>query len=138
MKTWIKPITEVQDFVANEYVAACWGIECQVPQMSSNGNFGVGYHREETCGQKSHQSIRDKADGTFEIAEVNHDMTNRDLIATIYPDGWNGKGYSSISLDQVESLNGKTIYWSTTLSGLVTYRHQGTVEFVEGKSTNHS
>ena len=139
MKKWVKPLTEVQNFVANEYVAACWGIECVVPQMPTGGALqGLGYHREETCGQKNNQSIREKADGTFEIAEINHDMTNRDLKVTIYPNGFNSQGYDSISLAQLESLDGKTIYWTTELTGLVTYKHHGTVDFVDGKSTNHS
>lgn len=138
MKTWMKPITEVQDFVANEYVAACWGVECVVPQMDINGDQGVGIHREATCGQKDNQSIREVSEGVFQIAEVNHDMTNRDLVATIYPNGFNNEGVSTITLDQVKSLNGKTIYWTTKLTGLVTYRHQGVVQFDDASRTNHS
>ena len=30
MKSWVKPVTEVQKFEANEYVAACWGVGCDV------------------------------------------------------------------------------------------------------------
>ena len=30
MKRWVKPRTEVQVFEANEYVAACWGVACDV------------------------------------------------------------------------------------------------------------
>lgn len=137
MKTWMKPITEVQDFVANEYVAACWGVECVVPQMDINGDWGVGTHREETCGQKDNQSIREVSEGVFQIAEVNHDMTNRDLVATIYPNGFNNEGVSTITLDQVKSLNGKTIYWSTRFWG-TTYRHEGIVQFDDASRTNHS
>ena len=30
MKRWVKPRTEVQVFEANEYVAVCWGVACDV------------------------------------------------------------------------------------------------------------
>ena len=63
-KTWVRPLAEVEKFVANEYVAACWKIKCNVPsgfgfddannngqydrgetKYTSNGSYGCGeYH----------------------------------------------------------------------------------------------
>lgn len=34
---WIKPLAVAQQFVANEYVAACWKIKCNVP-------YGFGFY----------------------------------------------------------------------------------------------
>lgn len=36
-KTWEEPRILVQEFVANEYVAACWKIKCNVP-------YGIGFY----------------------------------------------------------------------------------------------
>ena len=47
-KEWMEPVIEVQEFVANEYVAACWKINCNVPDgygyIDKNGNgwFDLG------------------------------------------------------------------------------------------------
>lgn len=35
-KEWVRPLTTVQCFEADEYVAACWSIDCNVP-------YGIGY-----------------------------------------------------------------------------------------------
>lgn len=36
-KVWSRPLTVVQNFEANEYVAACWKIKCNVP-------YGIGFY----------------------------------------------------------------------------------------------
>lgn len=46
-KEWAIPQTFVQQFAANEYVAACWKIKCNVPS-------GIGYH--ETNGFDGYQA----------------------------------------------------------------------------------
>ena len=45
-KIWTAPKAEVENFMANEYVAACWKIYCNVPS-------GTGYY--ETNGQPGYQ-----------------------------------------------------------------------------------
>ena len=46
-RVWTMPMAEVEQFMANEYVAACWKINCNVP--SGTGYFEVngrgGYQR---------------------------------------------------------------------------------------------
>ena len=47
MKSWVKPVTEVQKFEANEYVAACWGVGCDVSwsnqyEMDHGGDYWNG------------------------------------------------------------------------------------------------
>ena len=46
-KIWTRPMAEVETFMANEYVAACWKIKCNVPN-------GIGYY--ETNGVEGYQS----------------------------------------------------------------------------------
>lgn len=42
MKTYVKPMMQSETFVANEYIAACWKINCNVPTgygfIDKNGN----------------------------------------------------------------------------------------------------
>lgn len=46
-KEYVKPMMQSEEFVANEYVAACWSISCNVPE-------GTGYY--EKNGQPGYQS----------------------------------------------------------------------------------
>lgn len=50
MKTYVKPMMQSETFVANEYIAACWKINCNVPTgygfIDDNGNGS--YDRGET------------------------------------------------------------------------------------------
>ena len=43
MKKWVRPLTEVQNFVANEYVAAC-GETNKVYKMNCNAPAGDLYY----------------------------------------------------------------------------------------------
>ena len=45
-KIWTRPMAQVEQFMANEYVAACWKIKCNVPS-------GTGYY--ETNGRAGYQ-----------------------------------------------------------------------------------
>ena len=39
-KEYVKPVIESEEFVANEYVAACWRLTCETPQCQYN-NYNV-------------------------------------------------------------------------------------------------
>lgn len=47
-EAWVSPETKVQQFMANEYVAACWKIKCNVPtgfgfdDANGNGKYDRG------------------------------------------------------------------------------------------------
>lgn len=43
-KIWTRPLAEVEQFMANEYVAACWKINCNVPR-------GYGYQDNNSNGK---------------------------------------------------------------------------------------
>ncbi len=58
MKSWVKPVTEVQKFEANEYVAACWGVGCDVSWSNDyekwQGDYDNGVtHSSAHCGNSS-------------------------------------------------------------------------------------
>ena len=64
MKSWVKPVTEVQKFEANEYVAACWGVGCDVSWSNDyekwQGDYDNGVtHSSAHCGNSSNQVIFD-------------------------------------------------------------------------------
>lgn len=51
MKTYVKPMMQSETFVANEYIAACWKINCNVPTgfgfIDKNGNNTYDLHTDE-------------------------------------------------------------------------------------------
>lgn len=52
-REYVKPVMQSEEFVANEYVAACWTIHCNVP-------YGTGYL--ETNGQADLQTGKNNPD----------------------------------------------------------------------------
>lgn len=128
MKRWETPRTVVQGFEANEYVAACWGVGCDV-NWSNNYEIGQGdynhgvTHDAAHCGNSSNQVIFDYDDnGTADaMIETGTDGLG-DLVCTIYTD----ESYNTIR--EVSSVSiGETIYWTTRASDGRTWNHKGTV-----------
>ena len=129
MKRWETPRTVVQGFEANEYVAACWGVGCDVKwsneyEIKHGGDYWNGVtHTANHCGNSSNQVIFDDNDnGTADrMIETGTDGLG-DLVCTIYEDS----GYSVIR--DVSSVKiGDTIFWTTTASDGRTWNHKGTV-----------
>ena len=129
MRRWVKPRTEVQKFEANEYVAACWGVGCDVSWSNwYEKNHGKDYwngvtHDAAHCGNSSNQVIfDDNEDGVADrMIETGTDGLG-DLVCTIYWD----ENYSSPR--NVSSVGiGQTIYWTTTAADGRTWNHKGTV-----------
>lgn len=50
-REYVKPVMQSEEFVANEYVAACWKMKCNVP-------YGFGYY--ELNGEEGYQKDGDK------------------------------------------------------------------------------
>ena len=133
-KTWEGPNILVQEFEANEYVAACWGVACiydwannyEQTNYASRGETwwdrGCS-HAKDHCGFSGNQVLKDP-DGNGEpneMVEVGTDGLGT-LDCIIYSDpNYNNR----LSLSQVTS--GATIYWTTT-SGNRTWHHKGTVQ----------
>ncbi len=126
---WRTPRIGIETFEANEYVAACWGVACDVNwsnnyEMKHGGDYWKGVtHDNAHCGNSSNQVIFDyNDDGTADrMIETGTDGLG-DLVCTIYWD----ENYSeprNVSTVQV----GNTIYWTTRASDGRTWNHKGTV-----------
>ena len=129
MKRWVRPRTEVQVFEANEYVAACWGVACDVEwsnkyEMTHGRDYWNGVtHDSAHCGNSSNQVIFDyDDDGIADQMIETGTYGLGDLGCTIY---WNEK-YSNVRNVSTVSV-GDTIYWTTTASDGRTWNHKGTV-----------
>ena len=127
-KTWEVPVILVQQFEANEYVAACWGVGCSVDEANQiERNLGIYQpgvldHSSDHCGLSGNQVIYDdNNDGTADrMVEVGTDGLGT-LNCTIYTD------YSYSTPMDVSSVSaGQSIYW-TTSAGNKTWHHVGTV-----------
>lgn len=129
MRRWVKPRTEVQKFEANEYVAACWGVGCDVNwsnqyEQEHDRDFWNGVtHDEAHCGNSSNQVIfDDNNNGTADrMIETGTDGLGN-LNCIIYTDG----SYNTIR-DVSTVKIGETIYWTTTAADGRTWNHKGTV-----------
>lgn len=127
-KRWGTPMAMVEEFEANEYVAACWGVQCDVNWANDyewrQGDYNQGVtHAGDHCGNSSNQVIfDDNGDNVGDrMIETGTDGLG-DLVCTIYTDGT----YSTVrnvSSVQVE----ETIYWTTTASDGRTWNHKGKV-----------
>ena len=92
-KTWAFPLVCVQQFEANEYVAACWGVGCSVDEANRiERNLGIYQpgvldHSSDHCGLSGNQVIYDdNNDGTADrMVEVGTDGLGT-LNCTIYTD----------------------------------------------------
>ena len=133
MKRWVKPRTEVQVFEANEYVAVCWGVACDVnwanehEQTYGFWDDGNVSHAWDHCGNSSNQVIYDhENNGVGEaMVETGTDGLGT-LECTIYTgyDRWSGRFTRQIDVSDVHI--GQQISW-TTVSGNRTWHHRGTV-----------
>ena len=127
-KTWAFPLVCVQQFEANEYVAACWGVGCNTAEANQiERNLGIYQpgvldHSSDHCGLSGNQVIYDdNNDGTADrMVEVGTDGLGT-LNCTIYTDS----SYST-PMDVSSVSAGQTIYW-TTSAGNKTWHHVGTV-----------
>lgn len=143
-KMWREPSVEVQEFVPNEYVAACWGVACAVDaanevekhwmlnQWESNYENGQT-HRTPNCGTLTNQwVIDDNDDGTVDrMIETGTDGLGN-LTCTLYTDATYKRKASFSGV-----TTGSYIYW-TTSSGNRTWHHQGTVIGTDDSHPNRS
>lgn len=114
-KMWKQPMAVVQKFAANEYVAACWNVACNVTGWDAVN----GLHRAEFCGDGSHyQIVLD--DNSTPVYMIETDTDNMgDLACTLYADGsyTTPRDISTVRYDEL-------LYWTTQYEGQ-TWRHQG-------------
>lgn len=124
---WETPRVLVERFEANEYVAACWGVACDVDWANKyerwQGDHSNGItHDAAHCGNSSNQVIIDRDnDGVAdEMIEIKTDGLGN-LECVIYTD----ERYNQ-KRDISDVAIGNLIYW-TTSSGNRTWNHRGYV-----------
>lgn len=147
-KNWEMPVTVVQKFEPNEYVAACWAIACTYGIEGketgiNNPNLPTGLHERPDathtmrgdgtgCGHEDNQFITENANGSFSVMEINtQGLGNLNTRLTTDSNYWN----LSPSISNVEP--GDQIYWTTT-SGDRTWYHMGTVSTSDYGHPNRS
>lgn len=128
-KTWETPRVLVEEFEENEYVAACWGVKCDVDwantyEKKHDGDFWNGVtHDIAHCGNSSNQVIFDDNDDNIgdRMIETGTDGLG-DLLCTIYTD-------ETYAVERLVSSvkKGDTIYWTTRAADGRTWNHKGTV-----------
>lgn len=126
-KSWVTPKAMVEEFEANEYVAACWYISCDYGEIGMNDPIGNLYHTANPdgtgCGHAKNQVIREKDDGTFTMREEDGFGEDYDLRMT------RDSRYKGLSYSLANVSLGETLYWtSTSRDGRSTWYHKGTVE----------
>lgn len=141
---WEEPRIEVQQFMPNEYVAACWGVSCLVDEANDVekgwmlNNWESNYENGQThdaahCGMQTNQwVIDDNGDGKVDrMIETGTDGLGN-LTCTLYT-GSNYKTQASFS----GVTTGSYIYW-TTSAGDRTWHHQGRVVGTDSSHPNRS
>ena len=131
-REYVKPVMMGEAFVANEYVAACWGVGCAVEEANSietqmgNYNYPNLYHGADHCGLSGNQVIYDDNDDGIadRMTEIGTDGLGT-LNCTIYTDV-----KYNVTRDVGSVQTGDTIYWTTTAgtgSNKRIWHHVGTV-----------
>lgn len=127
-KRWGTPRAVVEEFEAKEYVAVCWGVECDVNwaneyEKKHGKDFWKGVtHDEAHCGNSSNQVIRIDKDGNpTEMVETGTDGLG-DLSCIIYCND-NYTKRRDVSTVKI----GDIIYWTTSAADGRTWNHMGKV-----------
>ncbi len=129
-KTWVKPMTLVQKFEANESVAAdtqCWRVACERP----GGYFYHGLLEVHTaCKDINNQWLYDEdGNGTPDkMVELGHDVD-----CTIYADSDYTK---PLAFEDIVPSSGATIYWVNNYG--MKYHHVGTIQQASAEHPNRS
>lgn len=136
-KMWTQPMATVQKFIANEYIAACWGVKCVVTGTHINDEFGNETtpntsHRAQFCGDPTHYQIKLNANNVPEsMTEISTDGLG-DLPCTLYEN----PAYTTVKDISTVKAN-DYLYWTTdsTKGGYKrVWHHHGPVS----GTTNHS
>ncbi|MGN0313333.1 MAG: hypothetical protein ACI4EG_00930 [Fusicatenibacter sp.] len=148
-RNWERPSVMVQEFEANEYVAACWYVACNWeaanavektmsptnPNNNGRNNYTDGQtHDAAHCGTSGNQVIvTNSSNVATGMYEINSTTGVKELTCTLYTDASykTSMAYSSVEI-------GDTIYWTTNLTNGTTWYHQGLVNGVNNAHPNRS
>lgn len=140
-KEWVTPRVMVEEFEANEYVAACWQIACAVgakggvdypnpDPMPWNEGQTHSHNSDDTgCGWSHSQYIREVGNDIFTVTEYGANILDCDLTRNA--------DWSDLSNTIANVKPGEKIYWTTSL-GNRTWHHWGVVSVAEQDHPNRS
>lgn len=116
-KKWVEPEILVQQFVANEYVAACYKIKCTTP----NDNARYYYIYEDTNGngewdEKDQQIYRSNSWGGFTGCNQWHKGVIRDSAPT-------ANGFVTTGTNPKRSESARVFYWYEDFGGQYAHIH---------------
>ena len=128
MREYVTPRMAGETFAANEYIAACWGVQCNVDWANNyeqgQGDFDNGVTNDAAhCGNSSNQVIfDDNGDNIGDRMIETGTAGLGDLECSIF---WDRNFTQPRDVSSVKV--GDTIFWTTTASDGRTWNHMGTV-----------
>lgn len=158
-KTWVKPMTLVQKFEANEPVAAanCYSVACSndtycddhwlwINKTETNSPYGNLWVKKEgtvdgglgaslPLGFNHKGTCSHAENNTFRIDGMSVEFINEIQDGDILSGGFDNK--VDVNNDGVIGP-GDVIYWHTTVSPAIRYNHWGYVEPLDLSRPNHS
>lgn len=141
-KKWVAPRVEVQKFEANEYVAACWGVACDIGLANQwekdHDNYWLGAikHQSDGCGLSTSQYVMDTDSDGFPDVMKEWSEHGSGLTCEVFTNAdYNDKA----DLSSVKA--GDKIFWTTSKVDFLvkkTWHHQGTVVLSDPAHPNRS
>lgn len=146
---WTKPMAVAEQFMPNEYIAACYEIACSIGAAAPIGDEGkkdecCGHSHTRTsggsgCGWAKNQNIQVSGpinNATIRIVEIGND-TYGTLQCEFTDAGGNSLGYS---LTNVDLTTNPTVYWRTDVGYIWTtwMHHTGTFTLQDSSHPNRS
>lgn len=141
-KQYNKPMLISEEFVPNEYVAACFKLACEHAENESNSGGGCTHRNLGNwggCKNANSQSISVNDGGYVSVVEVGNEYTDQETLPCVITH-LNGESKSMIKAEEIKT--GDVISWYTQ----GTYRgdpflcnHYATVNLTDkNKTANHS
>ena len=139
---WIRPQTTIEKFVPDEYIAACWGVACDVDSANIYEMKNFSNERDEWGKPISWYDLgctHDIAHCGNSKNQVIYDYDGNGIPDEMIEEGTDGLGnlHCTISGGIGNVKIGSYIYWTTT-SGNRTWHHQGKVIAEYPGRPNHS
>ena len=139
-RNYVKPLLNSEEFIPNEYVAACFKLGCSFEAANSYeeqiDNHPIYGHQSGYCGNKDNQYVEVDENGCIEKAYEKHILWG-ELTIDFYDETYTHKITGNVC---VEDASGEpiTLYWKTS-NGDNVYHHRGTItRNAANKSANFS
>lgn len=139
-KNYVKPALISEEFLASEYIAACYWLICNTEKSNTIednlNNSPWGGHDNDYCGAVGNTAINinPETGQLISAEEINSPYGN--LGMTFYTD----ETYQT-QIPNDHDLRNKNLFWITkglSLTGWQVYHHTGEIEFTDSNRPNHS